>query len=175
MRLSTLILVTTLSACSYTSRDTELVLAESSLWKAESSTAQTIFSTPCGQGQLVVTIDKVISSDGKLYSIFLVPIGTAGARDKPYNGLEVSIRYPVEAIECSVSDVSLVAAEGAAHPSLANAAPELQYWCTYQFKPNLQESGQFVLQLHRPEICPVTELKLRYKAALRHHYDAIQG
>jgi hypothetical protein len=150
-------------------------MADSSHWKEEESFTNLTLSTSCGDSKVIVSIDKLAASDGKIYSFLLIPVGSADIFDQPYEGLDVFVRYPGKRHLCSTKDLSLILGAVPVRPASAVDASEQHASCSYHFEPTLQDSGDMLFQFHNSEFCSIPELKIRFKTEMKHHYDSIQG
>ncbi len=175
MKIVALICVLALSACSYTSRDTELDTVSLPNWTATHSDSVVSFVTICGNNEILVGINRLLQSDAGVYFFLLAPIGDAAVLDVPHSGLEVFVRYPRTKSICSVEDVTLDSGGNQIRPANANEALDRAASCSYNFSIPLNEAGQMALRFRRVEGCEIPDLPINYKTNTKLHYDGIQG
>lgn len=160
MKLVAAIGILTLSACSYTSRDTELDNVSPPNWTATLSGAVVSFAANCGDGNTLVGINRLLQSDAGAYFFLLAPIGNASVLDVPQSGLEIFVRYPYVKSICSVEDVALDFGGNEVVPASANEALDRAASCSYNFSVPLSEAGQMTLQFRRVEGCEIPDLPI---------------
>jgi hypothetical protein len=175
MKFIAVIGILALSACSYTSRDTELDIVSPPNWTATLSGAVVSFAATCADGDTLVGINRLLQSDAGAYFFLLAPIGNASVLDVPQSGLEVFVRYPHVKSICSVEDVTLDFRGNRVHPASANEASDRAASCSYNFSVPLNEAGQMTLKFRRVEGCEIPDLPINYKTGTKQHYDSIQG
>ena len=175
MKLVIAMIIVALSACSYTSRDTELDLVSPPNWTVDLYGSVVNYETKCGDSNVLVGMNRLLESDGGSYFFLLAPIGNADVLDVPENGLDVFVRYPHTESICDVKDVTLDFGGKKVSPAKAETAFDRGATCSYKFEIPLSEAGQMELKFHWAESCSIPNLPIKYKTNSRHHYDSIQG
>lgn len=173
MKIVIAMIVVALSACSYTSRDTELDLFSPPNWTVNFHDTVVNYETKCGDSNVLVGMNRLLKSDGGVYFFLLAPIGNAAVYDVPENGLEVFVRYPDTKAICDLKDVTLSSGRKKLKPT--ETAFEQETTCSYKFDIPLTEVGQMEIKFHWAESCSIPNLPIKYKTKSRHHYDSIQG
>ncbi len=133
------------------------------------------FEATCGDSFVLVGINRLLDSEAGTYFLLFAPIGDAGVRDVPPNGLEVFVRYPIAESICSVRDITISSEGSQFLPTSAEEALDRAASCSYQFSVPLSESGKVALRFHRSKSCAIPDLLIKYKTNTKHHYDSIQG
>ncbi|CAA0125025.1 Uncharacterised protein [Halioglobus japonicus] len=173
MKVATLIIVLLITSCASLEENSYLVPIDSPGWDLQSDRfGAKSFSHACNDEDFLVTVNDLISSDGKAYFVlFVVPIHSNSHRDQ--NGLFLRYGY-------STSDIS----EEAGHPRVVLngkeiASPEIDclhdkwHWCQGGWPMPNRDEGSLAIEFPVLERCEVSPLRFKYMTGTEYQYDSI--
>lgn len=173
-----LILMSTLTGCAYTSRDTYLNPVDSAAWgkTTDTSTDTQLLTYQCGKNEITVRIRQTLEADSSTYLMFfVVPVGNADLFDKEYDGVYVTYNYGKlsKPSDCLGKKIQLVSNGTTYKPKeareirLDKETPS----CSVRWDAPINTSGEFSIVLPETEVCEVPQINFTYKTGNKYKHD----